>query len=66
MKHEDLISGLGPGRIQKAPENFLGRADVQTVVAEAKNGRRDFIRGAFAAAAAGTNAAVPSDCGRRR
>ena len=58
MKHEDLISGLGPGRIQKAPENFLGRADVQTVVAEAKNGRRDFIRGAFAAAAAGMAAPV--------
>ena len=46
---EDLSSG----RIRKAPENFLNRDGVQTVIAEAKNGRRSFIRNAFAAAAAG-------------
>ncbi len=48
---------LGSGRIQKAPESFLSREGIKTVFAEAKNGRRDFIRKAFAAAAAG--AAVP-------
>jgi sulfane dehydrogenase subunit SoxC len=39
------------GRLRKAPENFIGPQDVTTVFAEAKGGRRDFIRGAFAAAA---------------
>jgi sulfane dehydrogenase subunit SoxC len=48
---------LGSGRIQKAPESFLSREGIKTVFAEAKNGRRDFLRKAFAAAAAG--AAVP-------
>lgn len=46
------------GRIRKAPENFLSREGVRTVTAEAKNGRRDFIRNAFTAAMAG--AAVPA------
>jgi len=46
---EDLSSG----RIRKAPENFLNQDGVKTVIAEAKNGRRSFIRNAFAAAAAG-------------
>lgn len=46
------------GRLIKAPENFLSRADIQTVVEEAKNGRRGFIRGAFAAVAA--SAAAPA------
>jgi len=45
------------GRLQKAPENFLDRDGIRAVFAEAKAGRRDFIRQAFAAAAAG--AAVP-------
>ena len=48
----------GAGRIRKAPENFLSREDVRVVTAEAKNGRRDFIRSAFTAAIAG--AAVPA------
>lgn len=48
----------GTGRILKAPENFLSREDVRTVTAEAKKGRRDFIRNAFTAAMAG--AAVPA------
>ena len=45
------------GRIQKAPENFLDREGIRTVIAESKSGRRNFIRQAFAAAA--TGAAVP-------
>lgn len=46
------------GRLIKAPENFLTQSGIKTVFAEAKKGRRDFIRHAFAAAAAG--AAVPA------
>ncbi|GAB4398199.1 MAG: sulfite dehydrogenase [Rhodoferax sp.] len=46
------------GRLIKAPENFLSPQGVRTVWSEAKKGRRDFIRQAFAAAAAG--AAVPA------
>jgi sulfane dehydrogenase subunit SoxC len=42
-----------PGRLIKAPENFLDRSGVRTVWSEAKAGRRDFIRSAFATAAAG-------------
>lgn len=49
--------GIGFGRLRKAPESFLDRSGIATVVQEARKGRRDFIRGAFAAAAAG--AAVP-------
>lgn len=45
------------GRLQKAPEHFLDPAGVRQVFAEAKAGRRDFLRGAFAAAAAGVAAA---------
>ncbi len=46
------------GRLIKAPENFISPEGVRTVFAEAKAGRRNFVRGAFAAALAG--AAVPS------
>lgn len=42
-----------PGRLQRAPENFLDRAALAQVASETGQGRRDFIRGAFAAAAAG-------------
>lgn len=45
-----------PGRLIKAPENFLSRVDIRTVVDEAKQGRRGFIRNAFAAVAAGAAA----------
>ena len=41
------------GRLLRAPEGFLGPDGVRTVLGEAKAGRRDFMRGAFAAAAAG-------------
>jgi sulfane dehydrogenase subunit SoxC len=53
MEHD-----VSSGRVIKAPENFLDQAGIKTVFAEAKKGRRDFIRNAFAAAAAG--AAVPA------
>ncbi len=42
------------GRLRKAPEHFIDPAGVQAVFAEGQRGRRDFIRGAFAAAVAGT------------
>lgn len=52
------------GRVQKAPENFIGPDGVRRVFAEAKAGRRDFLRGAFAAAASaatgGTALAQPA------
>ena len=54
MNHENINSG----RMRKAPENFLSQDGIRTVMEEAKRGRRDFIRTAFAAAAAG--AAVPA------
>ena len=41
-----------PGRLVKAPENFLDLAGVRQVFAEGKQGRRDFIHAAFAAAGA--------------
>ncbi|MEP7281377.1 MAG: sulfite dehydrogenase [Rubrivivax sp.] len=47
-----------PGRVRQAPEGFLNRDAVQAVHDEARRGRRDFIRSAFAAAAAG--AALPA------
>ena len=46
------------GRLLKAPESFLGPDGVRSVVDEARQGRRDFIRRAFAAAAAGGAAAA--------
>lgn len=49
---------MNSGRLRKAPENFIARDGVARVFAEARNGRRDFLRGAFAAAAAG--AALPA------
>ena len=59
------------GRLLKAPENFIDPEGVRTVIREAKAGRRDFMRGAFAAALAGAAApvafaqagAVPADSG---
>ena len=51
----DSDSGMS-GRLVKAPENFLHPDGVRQVFAEAKKGRRDFIRAAFAAAGAGAGA----------
>ena len=47
-----------PGRLIKAPEGFLDQLGVREVMAEARGGRRDFIRRAFAAASAAGVAAV--------
>ena len=52
MKNDESSSG----RLIKAPENFLSRDGIKTVFAEGKNGRRDFIRRAFAAAAVSATA----------
>jgi sulfane dehydrogenase subunit SoxC len=52
-----MEQSLSSGRLIKAPENFLNKDGIKTVFSEARKGRRDFIRNAFAAAAAG--AAVP-------
>jgi sulfane dehydrogenase subunit SoxC len=46
------------GRLMKAPESFLDAAGVRRVFAEARTGRRDFIRSAFAAAAGAAVAAT--------
>ena len=46
------------GRLLKAPENFIGPDGARTVFTEAKAGRREFVRGAFAAALA--TAAAPA------
>jgi sulfane dehydrogenase subunit SoxC len=54
VMHDDVSSG----RIRKAPENFLTQDGIKTVFAEAKQGRRDFIRNAFAAAAGATASAT--------
>jgi sulfane dehydrogenase subunit SoxC len=40
------------GRLVKAPENFLDATGVRQVFAQARTGRRDFIRQAFVAASA--------------
>ena len=55
MKSDDQTMS---GRIRKAPENFLSRDGIRTVFAESKHGRRDFIRQAFAAAAATAGSAA--------
>ncbi len=52
-----MEQSMNSGRVIKAPENFLNQDGIKTVFSEARKGRRDFIRNAFAAAAAG--AAVP-------
>ncbi|NRF72344.1 sulfite dehydrogenase [Aquincola sp. S2] len=48
----------------KAPENFIDPAGARTVFAEARRGRRDFLRGALAGAASAAGAAraqTPAD-----
>src|SRR4051812_38549039 len=44
---------MDTGRVRKAPENFLDAQGIRHAAAEARQGRRDFLRGAFAAAGAG-------------
>jgi sulfane dehydrogenase subunit SoxC len=53
-----------PGRLLKAPENFIDAEGVRTVFAEAKGGRRDFIRRAFASAAASAGALAAGTAAR--
>ena len=55
-----MIFNRASGRLLKAPENFMDRDGVRQVFAEAREGRRDFLRSAFAAAAAGVAAAGAS------
>ncbi len=50
------------GRLQRAPEGFIDRDGVRTVFRQARESRRDFLRSAFAAAAAG--AAAPAALGQ--
>lgn len=59
---EDLVTrpGEASGRLRKAPENFLDDAGIRTVLHEARSGRRDFIRQAFSAAAAGATVGASS------
>ncbi|MDO9285171.1 MAG: molybdopterin-dependent oxidoreductase, partial [Aquabacterium sp.] len=45
-----------PGRLIKAPENFIDSSGVRAVFQEAKAGRRDFLRRSFATATAGAAA----------
>ena len=45
------------GRIKKAPESFLSRDGMRTLLAQSREGRRGFLRQAFAASLAGTGAA---------
>jgi len=62
MSQKDVItpSASPAGKVRKAPENFIAADGVRRVQAEAREGRRDFIRGAFAAAAAaGASLAAP-------
>ena len=51
-------SGEAPGRLIKAPENFVAPDEVATVFRQARQGRRDFIRQAFTAAAAAASVAA--------
>ena len=54
---------VSAGRLVRAPEGFLGPEGIKTVFSQARTGRRDFIRGALAAAAtaAGSLAAAQSN-----
>jgi sulfane dehydrogenase subunit SoxC len=61
VKSEGHRYAGGPfGRLIKAPENFIAPNAVGTVFREAKTGRRDFVRGAFAAALASAAGAAAS------
>ncbi len=52
------FAGSPFGRLTKAPENFVAASEVGTVFSEAKKGRRDFVRNAFASALAGAAAST--------
>jgi sulfane dehydrogenase subunit SoxC len=46
------------GKVRKAPESFLSREGLGIVMSQAKEGRRDFIRGAFRSAVTATAVGV--------
>ena len=52
------VEARAVGRLQKAPENFIGPEAVKAVSQATWAGRRDFVRGAFAVAMAGAAAPV--------
>ena len=56
--HRILNSARLPGQLVRAPEHFLGPAEIRAV----QSGRRDFLRGAFLAAGASavTGATLPA------
>ena len=54
-----------PGRLIKAPDSFLDPQGVRQVHAEAKAGRRDFLRAAFVAASAAAGGAAQAAASRR-
>jgi sulfane dehydrogenase subunit SoxC len=52
-----MNSNPHPGRLHKAPEHFIAEGGIKRVFEEAKAGRRDFLRRAWAGALAGSAAA---------
>lgn len=55
---------MNSGRLIPAPEHFLSPDGIKAVFSEARQGRRDFIRQAFAAAAVGAAAPVAAAQGK--
>ena len=51
-------NGVRVGRLRRAPEGFLDSEGLKAVFQQARTGRRDFLRSAFAAAAATGAASV--------
>ena len=51
-----MVESASLGRLRPAPESFLDAPAIAAIQAEARHGRRDFLRGAFAAAALGGGA----------
>ena len=52
IQPQSAPASMARGRLRKAPENFLDASGIRAVFAEGKQGRRDFIRKAFATAVA--------------
>ena len=48
-----MVQSAPFGRLRAAPESFLDAPAIAAVTAEARHGRRDFLRVAFATAALG-------------
>ena len=58
IQPQSAPASMERGRLRKAPENFLDASGIRAVFAEGKQGRRDFIRKAFATAVATGGAAA--------